>query len=545
MHSFFTRTFHRVFIKWFAAVRRNCCHIPYTVFGILRTDEHLKYVQSVRENMRLPLQKPSWLDARYALPLWAGIAILFLSCPAVLATGEEDSAAKASAPASSFQPAIRKTTEDIGRIREQLNQLRGEIQNKRETLLEDISRCREQTEKLQTRIDNQQHREEELEREVEKLRKDIATAGRVLSQGEQILLNARRELPAHLHTARAGSLRPELQKVMARLEKNEPEAAATAKAWREFSVLAQKTLEDTFGGTTVKGRAVGPAGRETKGVYLLAGPAADFLSTDKPSFAGPAFTNEESPLPAVYTDVKEKKMQKIKNLVSEGKQADVPFDPTLGRAAQFAETKKSLVQHLKQGRLIMIPLLVLGGACVFFTIYKLISLFGMMSRRADERIAAILEALHRGEPDTARNRAQSLPRPLSAVIREGITHCNAPKDQLEEVMREQMLSQRPSLERFLSPLAVVASAAPLLGLLGTVTGMIHTFRLITVFGSGKADVLSSGISEALVTTEVGLIIAVPSLLLHAWFSRRVRRALALTRQSAVMFVNGLKHSSVQ
>jgi biopolymer transport protein ExbB len=107
-------------------------------------------------------------------------------------------------------------------------------------------------------------------------------------------------------------------------------------------------------------------------------------------------------------------------------------------------------------------------------------------------------------------------------------------------MYEQILSQVPLLERFLSPLAVCASVAPLLGLLGTVTGMIHTFNLITVFGTGDAKLLSGGISEALITTEVGLMIAVPALLIHAYLSRRVRRAVALTQQTAIMFVNATK-----
>ena len=69
--------------------------------------------------------------------------------------------------------------------------------------------------------------------------------------------------------------------------------------------------------------------------------------------------------------------------------------------------------------------------------------------------------------------------------------------------------------------------------------MIHTFRLITVFGTGDARLLSSGISEALVTTEVGLMIAIPALLFHAYLSRRVRRTVGMTQEVAVAFVNGI------
>jgi biopolymer transport protein ExbB len=98
----------------------------------------------------------------------------------------------------------------------------------------------------------------------------------------------------------------------------------------------------------------------------------------------------------------------------------------------------------------------------------------------------------------------------------------------------------PKLERHLGTLAVFGGIAPLLGLLGTVTGMIHTFQLVTVFGSGDAKLLSGGISEALITTEFGLAIAIPVLLIHAFFARRVRNMISHLEQTAVMMINALK-----
>ena len=70
--------------------------------------------------------------------------------------------------------------------------------------------------------------------------------------------------------------------------------------------------------------------------------------------------------------------------------------------------------------------------------------------------------------------------------------------------------------------------------------MIHTFALITQHGSGDAALLSSGISEALITTEVGLVIAIPALIIHAWLSSKVSKAIALTQKGALIFVNALK-----
>jgi biopolymer transport protein ExbB len=78
-----------------------------------------------------------------------------------------------------------------------------------------------------------------------------------------------------------------------------------------------------------------------------------------------------------------------------------------------------------------------------------------------------------------------------------------------------------------------------MGLLGTVIGMIRTFHLITVFGTGDAKSLSSGISEALITTALGLIVAIPTLILHGALSRMAKRKLGILEELSVAFVNGV------
>ena len=90
-----------------------------------------------------------------------------------------------------------------------------------------------------------------------------------------------------------------------------------------------------------------------------------------------------------------------------------------------------------------------------------------------------------------------------------VEHFDGKRRLLEELLYEKLLSIRPKLERFLPFLAVTAATAPLMGLLGTIDGMIKTFKLITKFGTGDARTLSSGISEALVTTN-GLVVAIPN-----------------------------------
>ncbi|MCA9446607.1 MAG: MotA/TolQ/ExbB proton channel family protein, partial [Candidatus Omnitrophica bacterium] len=111
------------------------------------------------------------------------------------------------------------------------------------------------------------------------------------------------------------------------------------------------------------------------------------------------------------------------------------------------------------------------------------------------------------------------------------------RELIEEVMYEKVLSARLKLDKYLAFIAISAASAPLLGLLGTVTGIINTFKLITVFGSGDVKTLSGGISEALITTEFGLIVAIPSLLLHALLSRKSSSIVSEMEKSAVALIN--------
>ncbi len=86
----------------------------------------------------------------------------------------------------------------------------------------------------------------------------------------------------------------------------------------------------------------------------------------------------------------------------------------------------------------------------------------------------------------------------------------------------QLQDDKYRLERWIGAIAVIASVSPLLGLLGTVSGMIETFKMMTLFGTGEPEVVSGGISQALVTTEMGLVVAIPALILNAVLSRRAK-----------------------
>jgi biopolymer transport protein ExbB len=115
--------------------------------------------------------------------------------------------------------------------------------------------------------------------------------------------------------------------------------------------------------------------------------------------------------------------------------------------------------------------------------------------------------------DQALRVAESTRGALGRVLATTLKNLDRPRAELEDVIDESVLHEQPTLDRFGNAIFVIAAVAPLLGLLGTVTGMIATFDIITEFGTGNPKLLSNGISIALVTTELGLIVAIPALLL--------------------------------
>ena len=116
------------------------------------------------------------------------------------------------------------------------------------------------------------------------------------------------------------------------------------------------------------------------------------------------------------------------------------------------------------------------------------------------------------------------------VIARTLTACLERRDAgalaMEDAANGRLLHELPRLERFLGSLAILGAVAPLLGLLGTVTGIIETFGVIEVFGNGDPGLMAGGISEALVTTATGLVIAIPILMIHGLLRGKVDRIVA-------------------
>lgn len=126
--------------------------------------------------------------------------------------------------------------------------------------------------------------------------------------------------------------------------------------------------------------------------------------------------------------------------------------------------------------------------------------------------------------------------PLGRVLAAGLSNRNRGREIMKEVIEDTGRHVVHELERFLNPLGTIAAISPLLGLLGTVTGMIAAFDAITTQGVGDARVLSGGIGEALVTTAAGLIVAIPALIGYRYLRGRVDALVIEMEKEAIKLV---------
>jgi biopolymer transport protein ExbB len=132
------------------------------------------------------------------------------------------------------------------------------------------------------------------------------------------------------------------------------------------------------------------------------------------------------------------------------------------------------------------------------------------------------------------------------MVAAGASCLSLSREVMEEQMFEVMQKTKSRVNSMLPLLAISAAAAPLLGLLGTVTGIMDTFKAIEIYGTGDVKTLSGGISEALITTEYGLIVAIPALLLHAILSAQARGITSRMEAAGLSFINEfLKRGATQ
>lgn len=215
----------------------------------------------------------------------------------------------------------------------------------------------------------------------------------------------------------------------------------------------------------------------------------------------------------------------------------LPADVSGGGLLAAEKNSRGIAEEISLGGVWMYPILFLGFLSAVVFVYKL-AYFARV-RRAPQGIARrVKELLARSDEDGALAAAGSAGYPYSRLLLDLARSRGLPRAALEEVSYESMLEAGERLFSGLSVLSVSAAVAPLLGLLGTVTGIIKTFGDLSFSGAGQAQFISAGISEALITTEYGLVVAIPAYVAHAVFSRRAKSVLSDMEKLASSYLSG-------
>lgn len=298
--------------------------------------------------------------------------------------------------------------------------------------------------------------------------------------------------------------------------------------------VALDRLEQLVGGYRFEGLALAPNGEILSGEFAAFGPTV-FYAASETDLAGLAVTKLNAAEAAIAIPGPEYTAG-IRQFVETG-EGNIPADITLGKALKIEEGSDTIGEHLAKGGIVGYVILSLGAVCLLIGAIKVIEISGFKTA-SPEQVQNVLANIQESSAKGS-EAAGEVSGAGGELLLAGVENADEKRGSLEEILYEKILACRPKLERFLPFMALTAAAAPLLGLLGTVTGMIKTFNLITIFGTGDAKSLSSGISEALVTTELGLCVAIPSLILHGLLSRMARQKIGDMEQTAVGFVNGL------
>ncbi|MFU8814098.1 MAG: MotA/TolQ/ExbB proton channel family protein [Pseudomonadales bacterium] len=198
-----------------------------------------------------------------------------------------------------------------------------------------------------------------------------------------------------------------------------------------------------------------------------------------------------------------------------------------------------MLEIVQSGGWLMVPILLASVIAAAISVERLWSL--QRARITPKNLLAqVWTALKNEDMDVQRLRDLRASSPLGQVLAAGISNAKRGRDSMKEAMEEVGSQVSHDLERYLTSLGVIASISPLLGLLGTVVGMINVFTALMLEGAGNANVLAGGISQALITTAAGLSVAIPALMFHRFFLRRVDELTMLMEQEGVKLIEMLQ-----
>ena len=197
-----------------------------------------------------------------------------------------------------------------------------------------------------------------------------------------------------------------------------------------------------------------------------------------------------------------------------------------------------MFEIIASGGIMMIPIILCSIAVIAISVERYWTL--NPSKVAPRTLLAqVWSWIKNNQVDAAKLRELKQASPLGKILAAGLSNSRHGRDVMKDSIQEAANQVIHDLERYVGALGTIANVSPLLGLLGSVFGMIQTFNAIMLKGSGNASVLAGGISEALIATAAGLAVAIPATVLHRYFLRRVDSLVVIMEEESIKLVDAL------
>jgi biopolymer transport protein ExbB len=444
--------------------------------------------------------------------------------------------AQTAAPADAgVESVATSSTADLKAALAELAKLQKDIEADKVARVQEINRLEQQAIERRGDLQKIERFQENQLLELNQLKSQVKARTEEVKFLEALVAEYARAFRTRTHVIETERLDPLLKRFDQASASVDLSPADKLKAKGDLLTASLQRIRALAGGERFEARVLAASGRLEKGSVAQFGPIAVFASAESDT-VGLVQQELNKADPSVFA-FPPALVDGTRQLTTTGT-GTLGVDPTLGNAIKIASVRETLVEHFLKGGVVMWPMLLLALAALVVAGIKWVQLARTPLASAAD-LQKVVDQLNSGNATAALTHARTIPGPAGQLLVAAVEHADEKKEYIEEVLYEHMLNTKPRLESLIPFLGLTAAAAPLLGLLGTVTGMISTFQMISVFGTGDPRTMSSGISEALITTEYGLYIAIPAVLAHAFLNRKAKGILGSMEQTAVGFINAL------
>ncbi len=451
--------------------------------------------------------------------------------PFALALGSLFAVARAAAPfGEATANAVADYQDRVARAADELNRTRARIAAEKAPLLEQIRAVEDRLIALESETTRIETTSEDTATQRRRLLQELDGTRKATSYAGTLAHDALKAVDAGRAPGEEQFDGQPVADLLKRLD--DPAAGPSGRAAMDIAEYLLARARLALGGYRAEGKAMIAETRQVlPGTFAFVGPETYFL----PAQGAPAGTvrlREGAAVPASYA-LPGWSREEAAALFA-GRPGTVVADASGGKALRLKETNGTFWQHVQKGGVMAFVIFGVGALAAIMVLQKAYDL-ATMGVDPPAAVDGVFDAVARGAIAEAGQKVETLRRSARELFTAGLRDADQPKAILEERLEAVLLDLRHHYEARLPLLAVIATAAPLMGLLGTVIGMVKTFALITVFGTGNAARLASGISEVLVATELGLVVAIPTLVAHGFLAHRIQKNLSRLESYALKF----------